>query len=164
MMQGHANINFTEYSLVDTDYCVIIFAADKIYIVVFWGMTGCILLCDYWRFGGTYCLLQGRRWRRLFFFNPGMIRPHCVISKKTKIYIPFHYILYTRFSRGLYPSDVIRSLKTYSVKNYPNITRSLPLGKTRYPLYRRQGGPQGRSGQVRKMSPPPGFNPRTSRP
>jgi hypothetical protein len=28
-------------------------------------------------------------------------------------------------------------------------------GKTRYPLYRRLGEPQGRSGQVRKTSPPP---------
>ena len=32
--------------------------------------------------------------------------------------------------------------------------RSLPSGKTRYPLYKRLGGPQGRSGQVRKISPP----------
>ena len=40
--------------------------------------------------------------------------------------------------------------------------RSLAPGKTRYPLYRRLGGPQGRSGQVRKISPPPGFDPRTS--
>ena len=32
--------------------------------------------------------------------------------------------------------------------------RSIPPGKTRYPLYRRLGGPQGRSGQVLKMSPP----------
>jgi len=39
--------------------------------------------------------------------------------------------------------------------------RSLPLGKTRYPFYRRMGGPQGRSGQVRKISPSPGFDPRT---
>ena len=39
--------------------------------------------------------------------------------------------------------------------------RSLPPGKTRYPLYRRLGGPQGRSGQVRKISPPPGFDSRT---
>ena len=39
--------------------------------------------------------------------------------------------------------------------------RSLPPGKTRYPLYRRLGGPQGRSGQVRKISPPPGFDPQT---
>ena len=32
--------------------------------------------------------------------------------------------------------------------------RSLPPGKTRYPLYRRLGGPQDRSGRVRKISPP----------
>ena len=39
--------------------------------------------------------------------------------------------------------------------------RSLPPGKTQCPSYRRLGGPQGRSGQVRKISPPPGFDPRT---
>jgi hypothetical protein len=38
---------------------------------------------------------------------------------------------------------------------------NLSPGKTRYPSYRRLGGPQGRSGQVRKISPPPGFDPRT---
>jgi hypothetical protein len=38
---------------------------------------------------------------------------------------------------------------------------ALPPGKTRYPLYRRPGGLQGRSGRVRKISPPPGFDPRT---
>ena len=37
-------------------------------------------------------------------------------------------------------------------------------GKTRYPLRRRLGGPQGRSARVRKISPPPGFNPRTVQP
>ena len=42
--------------------------------------------------------------------------------------------------------------------------RSLPPGKTRYPLYRRLGGPQGRSGQVRKILPPSGFDPRTVQP
>ena len=39
--------------------------------------------------------------------------------------------------------------------------RSLPSGKTRHPLYRRLCGPQDRSGQVRKILPPPGFGPRT---
>jgi hypothetical protein len=39
--------------------------------------------------------------------------------------------------------------------------RSLPPGKTQYPLYRRLVGPPGHSGQVRKISPPPGFNPQT---
>jgi len=42
--------------------------------------------------------------------------------------------------------------------------RSLPSVKTRYPLYRRLAGPQGRSGQVRKISPLPGFDPRTVQP
>ena len=42
--------------------------------------------------------------------------------------------------------------------------RSLPPGKTRYPLYRRLGWPQDRSGQVRKISPPPRFDPRTVQP
>ena len=41
---------------------------------------------------------------------------------------------------------------------------ALPPGKTRYPLYRRLGGPQGRSGRVRKISSPPGFDPRTVQP
>jgi hypothetical protein len=46
----------------------------------------------------------------------------------------------------------------------PRLGRTLPPGKTRYPLYRRLGGPQGRSGQVRKISPPPGLDLRVSQP
>ena len=41
---------------------------------------------------------------------------------------------------------------------------TLPPGNTRYPLYRRLGGPQGRSGQVCKISSPPGFDPWTVHP
>jgi hypothetical protein len=41
---------------------------------------------------------------------------------------------------------------------------ALPPRKTRYPLYRRLGGPQGSSERVRKISPPPGFDPRTVQP
>ena len=41
---------------------------------------------------------------------------------------------------------------------------ALPPGKTRYPLYSRQAGPQGRSGRMRKISPPPVFDPRTVQP
>jgi hypothetical protein len=37
----------------------------------------------------------------------------------------------------------------------------LPPENTRYPLYRRLGKPQGRSGHVRKISPSPVFEPRT---
>ena len=38
----------------------------------------------------------------------------------------------------------------------PRPGRFTPI-KTRYPLYRRLGGPQGRSGRVRKISPPTGI-------
>jgi len=36
--------------------------------------------------------------------------------------------------------------------------------KTRYPLYRRLGAPQGRSGRVQKISSSQGFDPRTIQP
>ena len=42
--------------------------------------------------------------------------------------------------------------------------RSLPPGKTRYPLCRRLVGSQSWSRQVRKISHPPGFDSRTDQP
>ena len=47
------------------------------------------------------------------------------------------------------------------VGGQPHAPAALPPGKTRYPLCRRLGGPQGWSGRVWKISPPPGFDPRT---
>ena len=41
---------------------------------------------------------------------------------------------------------------------------TLTPGQTRYPVYRRMGGPQGRSRRVWKISPPPGFDIRTVQP
>jgi len=41
--------------------------------------------------------------------------------------------------------------------------RILPPGKSRYPLYRRLGGPQGRSGRAENLALP-GFDPRTVEP
>jgi hypothetical protein len=41
--------------------------------------------------------------------------------------------------------------------------RTLPLGKTRYPLYRRLGGPQGRSGRAKNLALPV-LDPRTVQP
>ena len=41
--------------------------------------------------------------------------------------------------------------------------RTLPPGKTRYPLYGRLGGPQGRSGRAKNLAPP-GFDSRTVQP
>ena len=41
---------------------------------------------------------------------------------------------------------------------------TLTLRKTQYSLYRRLGGPQGRSGQVKKISPAKGFDLQTVQP
>ena len=41
--------------------------------------------------------------------------------------------------------------------------RTLPPGKTRYPFYRRLGGPQGRPGWAETLSPPV-FDPGPSNP
>jgi hypothetical protein len=43
----------------------------------------------------------------------------------------------------------------------PRPGRFTPEKKTQYLFYRRLGGPQGRSGRVRKISPSPGFDYRT---
>jgi hypothetical protein len=37
---------------------------------------------------------------------------------------------------------------------------ALPPGKTQYPMFMRLGGPQGRSGRVRKISPSSGIDSR----
>ena len=43
----------------------------------------------------------------------------------------------------------------------PRPGRFTPGKETRYPLYKRLRGPQGRSGPVPKISPLPEFDPRT---
>jgi len=45
-----------------------------------------------------------------------------------------------------------------------HVSAALPPGKTLYPLYMRLGGAQDRSGRERKISTPPGFNPRAVHP
>jgi hypothetical protein len=46
----------------------------------------------------------------------------------------------------------------------PRPGRFTPGKESPYQLYGRLGGPQGRPGRVWKISPPPGFDPRTARP
>ena len=67
-----------------------------------------------------------------------------------------------RFCRGRTAFHDHGTRKWWRVSVTPG--RFSPLGKTRYPLYRRLGDTQGRSGQVRKISPPPAFDPRTVQP
>ena len=52
------------------------------------------------------------------------------------------------------------------VGGQPHAPAALPPEKAQYPLYMRLGGPQGRSGRVRKISPRPhrGSIPGPSRP
>ena len=44
------------------------------------------------------------------------------------------------------------------IKATPHPCHFFPGNETRYSLYRKLGGPQGRSGQVRNTSLPPGFH------
>ena len=68
------------------------------------------------------------------------------------------------------PEGEYRNSSTLSLTSAPDgvggrhASTDLPPVKTRYPLYRSLGGPQGRSGQVRKISPPPGFDHQTVQP
>ena len=68
------------------------------------------------------------------------------------------------------PRRPLREVEVYIYSNFDLGTRrgegsasrpgrTLPPGKTRYPLSRRLGGPQDRSEHVRKVSSPPGFDP-----
>jgi len=64
----------------------------------------------------------------------------------------------------MYSSILPSTLALVGVNSQRHGPAALPPGKTRYPLYRRLGGPQGRSGRVRKISPPTGIDTRTVQP
>jgi hypothetical protein len=64
----------------------------------------------------------------------------------------------------MFNSTLSSNSALHGVGGQRHAAAALPPGKTRYPLYRRLGGPQGRSGRVREISPPPGFDPRTVQP
>ena len=57
----------------------------------------------------------------------------------------------------IYSSTVPSNSALVGVSGQCHGPAALPQGKTRYPLYRRLGGPQDRSGKVRKISPPIGI-------
>ena len=64
----------------------------------------------------------------------------------------------------VYSCTLLSNLALNGVGGQRQDPAALPPGKNRYPLYRTLGGPQGRSGRVRNISPPPGFDPRTVQP
>ena len=63
----------------------------------------------------------------------------------------------------MYSSTLPSTLALDGVGGQRHAPAALAPTKTRYPLYRKLGGPQGRSGRVRKISPPTGI-PRTVQP
>ena len=64
----------------------------------------------------------------------------------------------------MYSSTLSLTLALDGVGGQRYAPTALPPGMTRYPLYRRLGGFQNRSVWVRKISPPPGFEPRNVNP
>ena len=63
--------------------------------------------------------------------------------------------------KQMYSSTLPSTLALDGGGGQRHVPAALPPGKTRYLLYWRLGGPQGRSGQMRKISPPQGFDPQT---
>ena len=104
----------------------------------------------------------------------GIIHPRCCRPPAGNIVCP----LYSVFSKVGLKVTLVQSLRLCTGRTAHWRTtaleggegsasrpgRSLPPGKTRDPLYRNLGGPQGRSGQLREISPPPVFDPRTFQP
>jgi hypothetical protein len=62
-----------------------------------------------------------------------------------------------------YSSTLSLTLALDGVGGQLHVSAALPPppGMTRYPFYKRLGRPQGQSGRVLKISPAPGFDPRT---
>ena len=87
------------------------------------------------------------------------------IPIKVKVKIKFTLEQATKAQRGGFIAVLfLQPRRQMGVGGQHHAPAALPPGKTRYPLCRRLGGPQGRSGQVRKISLPPGFDPRTVQP
>jgi hypothetical protein len=64
----------------------------------------------------------------------------------------------------MYSSAVSLTVALHGVRGQRHTLAIVPLGKTRYLLYRRPGGPQGWSGWAQKISPTPRFDTRTVHP
>ena len=100
-------------------------------------------------------------------------------------YLNFHGVSYLEIIKGKKKKDKFRPITShegpegeYRYRSTFSLTSALDRNgwltslpgrftcrnETRCPFYRRLGGPQGRSGRVRKISSPQGFDPRTVQP
>ena len=84
----------------------------------------------------------------------------CSYTQYSVCFLVTGLVVVQRVSRGIVLSSMTAALEG-DEWSAARPGRTLPPEKTRYPLYRRLGGPQCRSGPVRKISPPPGFDLRT---
>ena len=66
-------------------------------------------------------------------------------------------VLFTNYCGGQSCTRCLTSALGWSGWLTPRPGRFTPGKQSRYPLYRRLGGPQDRSGRVRKISTPPGI-------
>ena len=64
--------------------------------------------------------------------------------------------------RGVCYSSSISLKSAVDVDGWSDVWSALYLQETLYPLYTRLGVPHDRSGRLQKISPPPGFGPRTA--
>jgi len=71
----------------------------------------------------------------------------------------FHNVVSICLFKTGYRSTLSLTSALYRIDGQHHAPAALPPGKTRYQVNWRLGGPQGRSGRVRKISPPPGFDP-----
>ena len=78
-----------------------------------------------------------------------------------KVRVKFPLEQATKAQRAVYMYKTTLSLT--SALDWVGVQRqapaAVPPGKSRNPLYRCLSGSQGQSGQERKISPPPGFDP-----
>ena len=100
----------------------------------------------------------------MFYLNPNALTSHVrktltlfkSVYKKVKV-PPLQATKALRAGRGIAVHNFIPLYWWWGGGSVPRYGRFTPRERPRYPLYRRLGGPQGRSGRVGKISPPTGI-------
>jgi len=83
---------------------------------------------------------------------------YCVYKvEKVKVKVTLEQVHDSAEGEKNYSSTLPSTSVLNAVGDQRHAPAALPPRKTRYPLYRRLDGPQGKYGQVRKISPPPGY-------
>ena len=111
-----------------------------------------------------------------YFFLPSSGHPTEISGICSAVYVVWHHIILIKgkviplqarlWPRGRVEVQLYSSMTTAlegGEWSAARTGRTLSLGKTWYPLYRRLGAPQGRSGRAENLAPP-GFDPRTVQP